>query len=50
MININDTTVAVESSAELKTVLEGDNKVTLIYLANDITLAQRLPFQVQKLK
>ncbi len=40
MININDTTVAVETSAELKTVLESDNKITLIYLANDITLAQ----------
>lgn len=40
MININDTTVAVETSAELKTILEGDNKITLIYLANDITLAQ----------
>ena len=40
MININDTTVAVETSAELKSVLEGDNNINLIYLANDITLAQ----------
>ena len=39
MININDTTVAVETSAELKTVLEGNNKITHIYLAQDITLA-----------
>lgn len=40
MITINDTTVAVETSAELKSILEADNKITLIYLANDITLAQ----------
>ena len=40
MININSTTVAVETSAELKNILEGDNAYTLIYLANDITLAQ----------
>ena len=40
MININDTTVAVETSAELKSVLEGNNNITLIYLANDITLLQ----------
>lgn len=40
MININDTTVAVETSAELKNVLEGNNNITLIYLANDITLLQ----------
>jgi len=41
MININDTTVAVETSAELKSVLEGNNTITLIYLANDITLTRR---------
>lgn len=40
MININDTTVAVETSAELKSVLEGNNNITLIYLANNITLLQ----------
>ena len=40
MININDNTVAVETSAELKSVLEGDNSITLIYLAQDITLEQ----------
>lgn len=40
MINIDSTTVAVETSAELKTVLEGNNNYTLVYLANDITLAQ----------
>ena len=40
MININDTTVALETSAELKSVLEGNNNITLIYLANDITLLQ----------
>ena len=38
MININDSTVAVETSAELKSILEGNNSITLIYLANDITL------------
>lgn len=40
MITINDTTVAVETSAELKSVLEADNQINLIYLAKDITLAQ----------
>lgn len=40
MITINDTTVAVETSAELKSILEADNKITHIYLANNITLAQ----------
>lgn len=40
MININETTVAVETSAELKTVLEENNNITLIYLAKDITLSQ----------
>lgn len=29
MITINDTTVAVETSAELKSILEADNKITL---------------------
>lgn len=40
MIIIDSTTVAVESSSELKTVLEGTNSYTLVYLANDITLTQ----------
>ena len=40
MIIINSTTVAVETSAELKSVLEGNNTYTLVYLANDIALAQ----------
>lgn len=40
MINIDSTTVAVETSTELKTVLEENNTYTLIYLANDITLTQ----------
>ena len=40
MITINDTTVAVETSAELKSILEADNTITHIYLAKDITLAQ----------
>ena len=40
MIIIDSTTVAVETSAELKNILEGDNSYTLIYLANDIVLAQ----------
>lgn len=38
MITINSTTVAVESAAELKSVLESNNTITLIYLAKDITL------------
>ena len=38
MITINSTTVAVESAAELKSVLEANNAITLIYLAKDITL------------
>lgn len=40
MINIDDSTVAVETSAELKSILEGTNNITHIYLAKDITLAQ----------
>lgn len=48
MININDTTVAVETSAELKNVLEGNNTITLIYLANDITLAQGITILASK--
>ena len=35
MININDFTVAVETSAELKSILEGTNSITHIYLANE---------------
>lgn len=48
MININDFTVAVETSAELKSVLEGNNNITLIYLANDITLTQGISILVSK--
>lgn len=48
MININDTTVAVETSAELKSVLEGNNNITLIYLAKDITLAQEISILATK--
>ena len=40
MINIDNSTVAVETSAELKSILEGTNNITHIYLAKDITLAQ----------
>ena len=40
IITINDSTVAVETSAELKIILEAANTITHIYLANDITLAQ----------
>lgn len=29
MINIGSSTVAVETSAELKSILEGDNSITL---------------------
>lgn len=38
VININDNTVAVETSAELKSVLEANNSITLVCLANDIVL------------
>ena len=38
VININDNTVVVETSAELKSVLEANNSITLVYLANDIVL------------
>ncbi len=48
MININDSTVAVETSAELKSVLEGSNSITLIYLANDIVLAQGISILATK--
>lgn len=48
MININDTTVAVETSAELKTVLEGTNTISYIYLASDITLAQGISILATK--
>lgn len=48
MININDTTVAVETSAELKSVLEGNNSIILIYLANDITLLQEITILASK--
>ena len=40
MINIDETTVAVETSAELKSILEGNNTITLVYLSKDITLEQ----------
>ena len=48
MININNSTVAVETSAELKSVLEGNNSITLIYLANDITLLQGITILASK--
>lgn len=38
MINIDATTVAVETSAELKSILDGNNSITLVYFAQDITL------------
>ncbi len=42
MINIDDSTVAVETSVELKSILEETNSITHIYLAKDITPAQRI--------
>lgn len=48
MINIDASTVAVETSAELKSVLEGDNSITLVYLAQDITLAQGISILAKK--
>lgn len=38
MININDSSIAVETSAKLKNILEGINSITHIYLTKDITL------------
>ena len=49
MINTDASTVAVETSAELKSVLEGDNSITLVYLANDITLAQGISILAKNL-
>ena len=40
MIIIDSTTVAVETSDELKNILEGNNSYTLVYLAKDISLSQ----------
>lgn len=40
IININSTTVAVETSEELKEILEGNNEIDLIYFAKDITLSR----------
>lgn len=48
MININDSTVAVETSSELKTILEWNNKITLIYLAKDITLSEGITILASK--
>lgn len=50
MINIDNYTVAVETSAELKKVLEENNNITLIYLANDITLSQGITILGSKLE
>mgnify|MGYP004612040303 CR=1 FL=1 len=38
MINTDSTIVALETSEELKEILEGNNEITLIYLVKDITL------------
>lgn len=40
MIQINNSTVAVETDTELKNILEQENEITYIYLANNITLTR----------
>ena len=48
MININDNEVAVETSAELKTVLEENNNINHIYLAKDIVLERGITILATK--
>lgn len=48
MINIDSTTVAVETSEELKEILEGNNEITLIYLAKDIALTRGISILTTK--
>lgn len=48
MINIDSTTVAVETSDELKEILEGNNEITLIYFAKDITLTRGISILTTK--
>ena len=43
MINIDTTTVAVETSAELKSILDGNNSITLVYFAQDICNCIKFP-------
>lgn len=47
---LNERTVAVETSEELKNVLEGTNKVEYIYLKNDITLTTGISLNGNKQK
>lgn len=48
MININENEVAVETSAELKTVLEENNNINHIYLAKDIVLERGITILATK--
>ena len=50
MININDSTIAVETSAKLKSISERINSITHIYLAKDITLAQGITILGSKIE
>lgn len=45
---INDTSVVVFTSEELKTVLEQNNNYTKIYFGANITLTSGIKMQVQK--
>lgn len=45
---INDTSVVVFTSEELKTVLEQNNNYTQIYFGANITLTSGIKMQVQK--
>lgn len=48
MININSTTVAIETEEELRSTLEGDNQIELIYFAKDITLTKGISVLASK--
>ena len=45
---INNNTVVVTTSDELKTVLEEDNNYTYIYFGNDITLTSGITINKNK--
>ncbi len=47
---LNNKTVAVETSEELKNILEGTNEVEYIYLKNDITLTSGITLNETKIK
>ena len=50
MVIINDTTVVVTTSAELKTALEGSNQYNYIYFGANITLTSGITIHQSKTK